>query len=60
MDACYVIATGFVVSIYCFHVDDSLMIKVSYRVFRAYDIHYSHRFPQYTVSIIGLVTITFA
>jgi hypothetical protein len=33
MDACYVIATFFVVSIYCFHVDDALMIKVSYRVF---------------------------
>jgi hypothetical protein len=33
-----------VVSNYCFHVDDALMIKVSYRVFRAYDIRYSHRF----------------
>jgi hypothetical protein len=38
-----------VVSIYCFHVDDALMIKVSYRAFRAYDIHYSHRFHQHTV-----------
>jgi hypothetical protein len=43
-----------------FHVDDALMIKVSYRVFRAYDIRYSHRFHQHTVSIIGLVTITSA
>jgi hypothetical protein len=43
-----------------FHVDDALMIKVSYRVFRAYDIRYSHRFHQHTVSIIGLVTITTA
>jgi hypothetical protein len=60
MDACYVIATLFVVSIYCFHVDDALMIKVRYRVFWAYDICYSHRFHQHTVSIIGLVTITFA
>jgi hypothetical protein len=42
-----------VVSIYCFHVDDALMIKVSYRVFQAYDIRYSHRFHQHTVSIIG-------
>jgi hypothetical protein len=41
MDACYVTATQFVVSIYYFHVDDALMIKVSYRVFRAYDIRYS-------------------
>jgi hypothetical protein len=49
-----------VVSIYCFHVDDALMIKVSYCVFREYDIRYSHRFHQNTVSIIGLVTITFA
>jgi hypothetical protein len=55
-----VIATRFVVSIYYFHVDDALMIKVSYRVFRAYDIRYSHRFHQHIVSIIGLVTITFA
>jgi hypothetical protein len=48
------------VSIYCFHVDDALMIKVSYRGFRAYDIRYSHRFYQHTVSIISLVMITFA
>ena len=60
MDTCYVIATRFVVSIYYFHVDDALMIKVSYRVFRAYDIRYSHRFHQHTVSIIGLVMNTFA
>jgi hypothetical protein len=60
MDTCYVIATGFVVSIYCFHVDDSLMIKVSYHVFQAYDIRYSHRFHQHTMSIIGLVMITSA
>jgi hypothetical protein len=37
-----------------------LVLTVSYRVFRAYDIRYSHRFHQHTVSIIGLVTITFA
>jgi hypothetical protein len=43
-----------------FHVDDALMIKVSYRVFQEYDIRYSHRLHQHTVSIIGLVTITFA
>jgi hypothetical protein len=43
-----------------FHVDDALMIKVSYRVFRAYDIRYSYRFYQHTVSIIGLVMITSA
>jgi hypothetical protein len=60
MDACYVITTWFVVSTYCFHVDDALMIKVSYHVFRAYGIRYSHCFHQHTVSIIGLVTITFA
>jgi hypothetical protein len=46
------------VSIYCFHVDDAFTIKVSYRGFWAYDVRYSHRFHQHTVSIIGLVTIT--
>jgi hypothetical protein len=43
-----------------FDVDDSLMIKVSYRVFLAYDIRYSHRFHQHTMSIIGIVMITSA
>jgi hypothetical protein len=48
------------VSIYCFHVDNALAIKVSYRVFWVYDIRYSHRFHQHIVSIIVLVTITSA
>jgi hypothetical protein len=60
MDKFYVIATLFVVSIYCFHVDDALTINDSYHVFRAYDIRYSHRFHQHNVSIIGLVRITSA
>jgi hypothetical protein len=46
-----------VVSIYCFHVDDALIIKVRYRVFRVYDIRYSRVHHRSSHDYLRVVTV---